>query len=434
MLAGMKFRFALLAKLGERVVLRMLCLLALCLCLGPAYSLARAETFHWLQLGPDGPEARAITDEQRCPPLQLDSAERGMTVRAAKSEQFLITVCSLPIPSEAHSVAIGGAPVALAPPSEVKRIAVIGDTGCRLKGGYIQLCNDPNQWPFGAIAEAVARQKPDLVIHVGDYYYRETPCPARITGCTGSPFGDNWVTWRADFFTAADPLLKAAPWVFVRGNHETCRRGGEGWNRMLGPYAFDAAAVCKTYEEPYVVKFAGLTLAIMDVSEAKEEVLDEAQVQIYRRQYAALATMTNGETWVLQHRPIWSPGAEFFGHFLGDNKTLAGAATGVIPSDVILFLSGHHHLFQVLTYASDLPLQIVAGNGGDFLNPGSPTDPAGWIINGVKVKSGVDLPGAFGFSMLEKQNEGWRLTNFDAAGQPHQSCLIKGRSADCSAK
>src|ERR1700704_5244393 len=110
------------------------------------------------------------------------------------------------------------------------------------------------------------------------------PMPCSHQGCTGSPFGDNWVTWRADFFTAADPLLKAAPWVFVRGNHETCRRGGEGWNRMLGPYAFDAAAVCKTYEEPYVVKFAGLTLAIMDVSEAKEEVLDEAQVQIYRRQ------------------------------------------------------------------------------------------------------------------------------------------------------
>jgi hypothetical protein len=172
----------------------------------------------------------------------------------------------------------------------------------------------------------------------------------------------------------------------------------------------------------------------MDVSKAKEDELDGAQAQIYRAQYSALATMTSGQTWVLQHRPIWSPGVEFAGHFLGDNKTLAAAATGVIPSNVMLILSGHHHLFQTLTYESDLPVQIVAGNGGDSLNPGSPTDPAGWVINGVKVKSGVDLPGSFGFSMLEKQSEGWRLTNFDTLGQPHQSCLIDGRSANCVAQ
>ena len=100
--------------------------------------------------------------------------------------------------------------------------------------------------------------------------------------------------------------------------------------------------------------------------EAKEEALDEAQAQIYRRQYEALRTMTSGTTWVLQHRPIWSPGAELLGHFLGDNKTLAAAATGVIPSNVMLILSGHHHLFQALTYEFDLPVQVVAGNGGDL--------------------------------------------------------------------
>ena len=202
---------------------------------------------------------------------------------------------------------------------------------------------------------------------------------------------------------------------------------------MLAPYAFDPSASCKTNEEPYILKLPGLTLAVMDVSNAKEEALDEARAQIYRGQYEALRTMISGPAWILQHRPIWSPGAEFFGHFLGDNKTLAVAAAGVIPSNVMLILSGHHHLFQVLTYEFDLPVQVVAGNGGDFLNPGSPTNPAGWVINGVKVKSGIDLPGAFGFSMLEKQSEGWRLTNFDTQGQPHQSCLIVGRTADCAA-
>lgn len=89
---------------------------------------------------------------------------------------------------------------------------------------------------------------------------------------------------------------------------------------MLAPYAFDATAICKANEEPYPIKFAGLTLAVLDVSGAREETQDEVQAQIYRGQYEALATMTSGQTWVLQHRPIWSPGAELLGHFLGDKQ------------------------------------------------------------------------------------------------------------------
>jgi hypothetical protein len=102
----------------------------------------------------------------------------------------------------------------------------------------------PKQWPFHFIADVVAQTKPDLVIHVGDYHYRETPCPRGHDGCAGSPFGDTWSVWRADFFAPADTLLKMDPWVFVRGNHELCDRGGKGWSRMLERFPFDAAAGC----------------------------------------------------------------------------------------------------------------------------------------------------------------------------------------------
>jgi hypothetical protein len=398
-------------------------------------SAALAEAVQWLQFVPGGIEVRAITDGPSCPALQIDGADSGMTVRSSPGDKFPITVCSAPVPANARAVSVAGVALVIpAAASEPKRIAVIGDTGCRLKGDHIQACDDPAQWPFSVIAAAVAREKPDLVIHVGDYYYRETACPNSMTGCAGSPFGDNWAAWRADFFAAVGPLLTAAPWAFVRGNHEECSRGGEGWNRTLAPYAFDASAVCKTFEDPYVVKLANLTLAVVDVSKAREETLDQAQADMYRAQYGSLATITSGETWLLQHRPIWSPGVELGGHLLGDNKTLEVAAQGMIPSNITLILSGHHHLFQTLTYESDLPVQIVAGNGGDYLNLGSPTDPAGWVIEGVKVKSGVDLPGAFGFSMIEKQDNGWRLTNFDTSGAPHQTCTIAGRAADCTAK
>ena len=94
-------------------------------------------------------------------------------------------------------------------------------------------------------------------------------------------------------------------------------------------------------------------------------------------------------------------------------------------------LSGHHHLFQVLEYQASLPVQIVSGHGGDFLNAGSSENPAGWVLGGVVVKRGLNITGAFGFSMLERQGDGWRLTNYDRAGLAQKSCLIRERTADC---
>ncbi|MFX8797610.1 metallophosphoesterase, partial [Acinetobacter baumannii] len=84
-------------------------------------------------------------------------------------------------------------------------------------------------WPFKLGATLSASLKPDLVLHVGDFHYREKPCPAGNDGCAGSPWGDNWDVWREDFFAPADSLLRAAPWIMVRGNHELCDRGGHGW-------------------------------------------------------------------------------------------------------------------------------------------------------------------------------------------------------------
>ena len=132
------------------------------------------------------------------------------------------------------------------PVASPQRILVVGDTGCRIKGAALQACNDPAPGLFRRLAAAAARLKPDLVIHVGDYLYRESACPAGNAGCAGSPWGDNWITWQADFLTPAAPLLAAAPIVLVRGNHEDCRRSGAGLLRLQGPSGFEAAgALCQ---------------------------------------------------------------------------------------------------------------------------------------------------------------------------------------------
>jgi hypothetical protein len=165
----------------------------------------------------------------------------------------------------------------------------------------------------------------------------------------------------------------------------------------------------------------------MDVSPATETAVNEAQMQVYREQYKSLAALASGPTWLLQHRPIWSASGT-----IGGNKTLAAAAAGLLSANIELILSGHHHIFQVLNYDGDLPVQIVSGHGGDLLNLGPSSDPAGWVINGVKVKSGVNKHGTFGFAIFEQQNEGWQLTSYDRHGTTLTTCLLVGCFANCN--
>lgn len=61
----------------------------------------------------------------------------------------------------------------------------------RLKAGAnaYQACNDPDAYPFASVAAHAAAWRPDLIIYVGDYLYRENPCASGNPGCAGSRWG-----------------------------------------------------------------------------------------------------------------------------------------------------------------------------------------------------------------------------------------------------
>jgi hypothetical protein len=204
-----------------------------------------------VELTTDGRLAiRIIVAEDASCPEAAGIGVNKMEKRGGADGDFRITVCQALAPAMAKAPTVGGLPVPTLRPA-VQRIVVIGDTGCRLKKNKpperdeVQDCNDTFDWPFATVARLAAARGPDLVIHVGDYYYREMPCPEERPGevrpgCRDSPNGDTWRTWKFDFFDPAAPLLAAAPWVFVRGNHESCvvkgePRGGKGWVRLLDP-------------------------------------------------------------------------------------------------------------------------------------------------------------------------------------------------------
>ena len=179
----------------------------------------------WVELS-SAPIARAVVPAGAgCPGLVVDGQPQPMSLRAAaaivarrptandpggpaKPLAFPVDVCEAGIAPGARSLRLGDRTLP-AVATEPRRIVVLGDTGCRLKGAAVQSCNDPANWPFAQVARSAAALRPDLVVHVGDYHYRETPCPADAPGCAGSPWGYGWDVWQADFLTPARPLLAA---------------------------------------------------------------------------------------------------------------------------------------------------------------------------------------------------------------------------------
>ncbi len=237
---------------------------------------AQARIFsQWVELGPDGmSSARAITDEA-CPLVVFDGMPTPMSIRSepgqkidnVKPAAFPVRSCEVAVPQGAVAATLDGRALPLARPNP-QRILVFGDTGCRLDQRASQDCNDPAAWPFPKIVAAAANARPDLVIHVGDYHYRESPCPAERSGCTRSPWGYGFDAWYVDFFEPAAPLLAAAPWIMVRGNHEDCARAGEGWVRFLD--RLPASAICRDLTGIFLARLGDFGVVVVDGARAED--------------------------------------------------------------------------------------------------------------------------------------------------------------------
>jgi hypothetical protein len=407
----------------------------------------------WIQMMPGGgAEVRAVTT-RGCPYVVFDDTDGPAKPQAPMKPRAAVTadfpaVCNLPVPPGVKTVSVAMSrmlepamtkmQVLTAPVADPQRILVLGDTGCRIKGSALQACNDPKAWPFAGLAKAAAMQHPDLVIHLGDYLYRESACPATFPGCAGSPWGDNWASWKADFFDPAQPLLAAAPWIIVRGNHEDCYRAGPGFLRLLGPTAFDPAAPCIPHLEPYAVEAGSQTIAVMDSASAPDTSVDPQLVPLYQKDFESLKAMANvgssRELWLASHRPLWGA-ITFLGAPAGGNATMIKAAGDLSAFAAIsLMLAGHIHAFEAINYEAKVPPQIVAGNGGDNLDV-TPLDLRGTTFlgdSGVHVKTGFSVRG-FGFMMLTrvKGNEGWTIELYDSDGNPIRQCAYQDRSVFC---
>jgi hypothetical protein len=273
------------------------------------------------------------------------------------------------------------------PPTQIERIVLVGDTGCRMKQSEnaFQDCNDPARWPFAAIASSAASLKPDLVIHVGDLHYRESPCPPGRPGCAGSPWGYGLDTWEADFFRPAAPLVAAAPWLFVRGNHESCSRAGVGWHRLFDGRGWAQNLSCQDpqqdrdgdFTEPFALPISADTqLIVFDSSFASGRAY-QAQDAVFKRYASQLARVeqlaaAKPHSIFLNHHPVLGFAGSPSGTPKPGNAGLmsvmqVAAPTRLYAPGIDLVLNGHVHLFEALGFASSHPSTVVLGNSGSAM-------------------------------------------------------------------
>jgi hypothetical protein len=386
----------------------------------------------WVQVTAEGAQARLVTTAADCPVIRVDGAPQAMAQRAAPTEAFPNRVCEATLRPGDDRLLVAGLALR-APRARANRLVILGDSGCRLKGQSFQHCNDPSGWPFARIAALAAAKHPDLVIHVGDYYYRETPCPAGNAGCAGSPHGDIWASWKAELFDPAAPLLAAAPWVFARGNHEDCKRAGTGWFRQLD--AAPQAKTCPADSNTFAVDLGGARLFVVDSADTEDVTAPPAKVAAFAARLGpARPDRPGGAVWILTHRPVWN--SSRLGDLVGDgmvNATERAAVKGQDLAGVSLILSGHVHNFTSLSFGPGRPAQLVVGTGGDTLDLDDTPPPATGtaVVDGLKAD--IFTMGRFGYFVFDRRGADWVGRFHDTQDRIAAICRLRERALNCRA-
>jgi hypothetical protein len=418
---------------------------------------------------------RWITEKSNCPTVSWASGkQQAMTLRIGKSvipersgriqidnkaSNFAENVCEIEWQAKEKKAKISGQ-IFKSPPKRYQRILFIGDTGCRMKASEnaFQDCNHKNDWPFSLIAEAAAKKSPDLVVHLGDIHYRESPCPSDKPGCQKSPWGYGSDAWRADFFEPAKKLLTTTPWLFVRGNHESCARAGQGWFRYIDPNPWQNTRSCNRseddhladYSPPYAFQLNDFSqLIVFDSSATTGKPLNkESQMFItYKKQLSEVNNFLEAkqQSIFLSHHPLLavSPQKSNATVTAGGNKGLLSVFEDMNPQELTprnmsWMMHGHIHAFEVLNFKTNHPSTIVMGNSGSMMEGVPPQKiPDNFEVANSAIVENFTSTDTYGFAILEipnQENLAWTLSEFDVSGRPLVVCQLAGRKSTCVQK
>ena len=437
-----------------------------------SWSAKASQDYGFTVLGPENIGVlRWLTESSQCPLVTWSSGkQQALQLRAEKAvrpapidatqkdkqpSNFKLTSCEISWPPTEASASIQGRTFQ-APKKKYHRILLMGDTGCRLKASEnaYQDCSNPRNWPFATNVRNALTQHPDLIVHMGDIHYRESPCPDNLD-CRNSSWGYGSDAWIDDFFKPADPLLDQAPWVFVRGNHEACNRAGQGWFRFLDPRPLTSQVACErtdvneldNFTPPYLVKInQDLSFVIFDSSaiSPKHLPIDSSSFHIYSKYmtWVEQATKGEGSFAFLSHHPVYGMAYAKSKNDLnpGGNVNLINwfskmADNTLAPQHTQWLMHGHIHSFEAIGYEDHSFSSFILGNSGSQIEGVVPSAiPNGFeVAPGLRLKTYYSSP-KYGFAVIEIQEDNttsYTLTEFDDRGEAMLTCDLTKSPVTC---
>ena len=209
-----------------------------------------------------------------------------MSVRAQPDAMFRVLVCEALIPPTAAAASLADRPLPV-PRRTLAAIAAFGDTGCRLKASKVsgkgkdadddedsskfQDCTIPSKWPFAQLAESVAAAKPDLVIQVGDYLYRQSACPPGDAKLRAQPVRRRLADLEGGFLRSgrAGPAGGAMDRGAGQSRNLQARRAG--YFRLLDPTPAQAPPPCIDVIPQFTVSIGGQAFIVFDLEQRRRQ-------------------------------------------------------------------------------------------------------------------------------------------------------------------
>jgi hypothetical protein len=245
--------------------------------------------------------------------------------------------------------------------------------------------------------------------------------------------------------------------ALARGNHESCNRGGQGWRRFLDVHPFTPEQSCDraadddvgNFSAPFAVPLGrDAQLILFDSSDTSAAPLAPGDVRAarYRDDYATIAALAARapHNILVDHHPILGFAAKqsksgdvtlIPGN--GGLQSVFGALSPTfVPPNVDLLLSGHIHLWEMVSFSSRHPAQFIAGFSGTQedtvpLPAAAPADTA--PAPGAVVQAMSSWIEGFGFMTLERAgSDRWRAQVRDVNGAVLNTCEIAGSKASCA--
>jgi hypothetical protein len=235
-------------------------------------------------------------------------------------------------------------------------------------------------------------------------------------------------------------------------------RGGQGWWRFLDPRPFGPQNSCDDpaqdlhgdYTDPYAVPLGGgAQLLVFDSANTSYKGFKAGDVRLEKyadtyRKLEALAARAPHNI-AVDHHPLYGFGANqdkntgaitLFGGDAGLIQAFGAIQPRLLPAKVDVLLSGHVHLWEQVSFASDHPTQFVSGFAGtaeDIVPLPATVAPGTTPAPGAVVEAMSSWIDGFGFMTMERRGaDRWDVVVHDRDGKERNTCTVEGRRSRCA--